>query len=226
MRLRRAVPLGIAAVILVLVGTVTDAAAVLPPTTVGPERDYFRLGLPAGQKVHEKVSGTDTACTASSKPTLPLGTNDKNQIPTDGNPSTAGHVIVPINRLAMTDCVNSMPGVLVDVDNFGGWKLLLQHKASGDVASIRIPKKGSIISLVIQGSPNVFCLATVAPNGPVTVAGEWTNGSPAKFKVTDAQVPAEVQGDFPCPQGSVTGSISVTFNVINVSHPGTPIAVN
>jgi len=202
--------------------SVAPALAALPPTTVTPKGDYLSLTLPAGEKVHERVSGTDTACSAASKPALPLGTNAKNQIPTTGNPAQ-GPVVIPLKKLDIGKCTNSA-GVLVDVDNTGGWKLLLRHKDTGDVASLEIPKDGSIISLFIPGA-NVFCIATAAPDGPVVVRGKWHNGNPSTFTLTDVAIPAQASGDFPCPQGSVTASLTATFNVTNASHPGSNITV-
>jgi hypothetical protein len=209
----------------ILLISVAPAWAASPPTTVSPEGDYIKLGLPAGAKIHESVSGSDTACTTSSKPTSPLGANARNQIPTADNPTTAGPVLISLNRLAMTACTTDAPGVdNVTVQNFGGWKLALQHKASGDTATIRIPKGGSVISAYIAAYDST-CTATVAPDGPVAVVGKWTDGTPSRVTITSAAVPAVTGGDPLCPKGPVTGYITVTFNATNISHPGTPISV-
>jgi hypothetical protein len=213
------------AVIAALPATHEAAAAVLPPTTVSPAGDYVSLTLPPGAKVHERVSGTDTVCTsAASRPKLPLGTNAKNRIPTTNNPST-GAVTIPIRKLSIGNCTTSAPLVLVDVDNTSGWQLVLRHKDNTDVASLVIPKNGSIVSVFI-GAASVFCQATAAPDGPVVVKGKWKNGNPSTFTLTDAQIPAEATGNLPCPQGSVTASITATFHVTNASHPGTPVTVS
>src|SRR5262245_26319141 len=98
MRVRNKLAAMVLAGLLVAAIPATQAAAVLPPTTVGPEGDFFSLSHPPGELIHERVSGTDTTCSAAARPKLPLGTNKKNQIPTAGNPTTDGPVVIPITR--------------------------------------------------------------------------------------------------------------------------------
>jgi hypothetical protein len=125
----------------------------------------------------------------------------------------------------MTNCTTDNAAVdNVTVQNVGGWKLALQHKATGDTATLRIPKRGSVVSAYIAAY-KATCTATVAPDGPVAVVGKWTDGTPSKVTITNAAVPAVTGGDPLCPKGPVTGYITVTFNVTDISHPGTAVNV-
>ncbi|GAB3210626.1 hypothetical protein GCM10027294_29680 [Marinactinospora endophytica] len=114
-----------------------------------------------------------------------------------------------------------MPLVNAQVTTSGTWGISAQH-GSPSTVSFQIPQGG----LEVQTSGLASCHAVTAPDGPASVAGDWTNGNPASTLVFAGDtVPVEVTGGFGCPTAATQGSFSATYQVRNVSTPSSPINI-
>jgi hypothetical protein len=195
-----------------------DANAAPMPTHVTPAGDYIRADLAPGTTIDLDVAD---CWTAVSTPHAPLGSNMRNQIPTTGNPSTAGAVHIPLRHPSIV-CPDT--GNQWQADTYDGWTLTLQQTASGPTAKLRIPQGG----MQLSGADGVWvCNKEVAPNGPVVLPGTWTNGKPSTFKVTNAAVPAlNGGGGDVCGTGIVTLHFSFTWQISDVSNSSASVAVN
>ncbi|MGH9187109.1 MAG: hypothetical protein ACRD0U_15020 [Acidimicrobiales bacterium] len=210
---------GVLAVILVLA---LPAHAAPPSTTVSPEGDYVSASLPPGGAITVTIEGVSGSCTSSSSnPKLPLGSNTKNQIPTAGNPSVSGQVKAKINKPSISNCETGIPGTTVTVATSGKWQISLQFRASGSTGTIKVPQAGVVVTT--SGLAN--CTGTVAPNGRANLKGAWTNGSPSTLAITNAVVPIVVTGGGLCPVNATTATVTVTYQVTDVSNPGSNVTV-
>jgi hypothetical protein len=104
----------------------------------------------------------------------------------------------------------------------GTWKLRLQHKATGSVAAIRMPQGGAVVTT----SGVVTCTFTVAPSGPLDLAGTWVNGNPSTITVNNAPVPVQGSGPPPCLNGAGNGLVAFTYVVRDVSNAASGISVS
>ncbi|MFC4376659.1 hypothetical protein ACFO5K_21415 [Nocardia halotolerans] len=137
-----------------------------------------------------------------------------------GNTNASGPVSVPINAPTFSNCTTSMWGVGATITTSGSWGISAQNGATV-TGSLAIPTGG----MVIKTSGFASCTAVVAPTGPASIDGSWTNGSPSKITLSNASAPIKVTGGFGCPTSATTGSVTATYTVNNTSNPSTPITV-
>src|SRR5436190_1933419 len=192
----------------------SDAMALAPPTQVSPAGDYVKLVLGGAS-----FNIGDVHCTsAASEPVQPLGTTPKNKIPTTNNPTTSGPISIPIRPLAMTSC--TAPGAGATATGTGLWRVIVKHKATGDLGKLKIAKAGLVVDTFAPGS---HCTVTVAPGGPAVLRGTWTNGSPSGLSIS-GNAPGLVGGD--CAAHSTLVFISGIFAVNDTSNGDVDVVVS
>src|SRR5262249_17552760 len=113
-------------------------------------------------------------------------------------------------------------GLDMTVVSHGVWQLRLQKKASGANAVIKMPMGG------LTGTTSGFanCTFTSAPDAPEFLQGTFVNGSPSQIVLDSVPIAANVTGASPCPSGNATGTVSVTFSVIDMTDSGSAITVS
>ena len=212
-------------------GALTLAAMLAVPaaagaTTITPAGDYSKASLQSGTTARFTIAGfLSVTCNQSvSAPTSPLGTNNKNQIPpAPGNSNPNGAVSLPVNPASFTNnggaCPTSLSGVTATTTTSGTWTLSGNY-GSPITGSLTIPKAGAV-TRTSNG-----CTITVAPSGPHTVNGTWTNGSggtPSRITISNASVPVSVTGGFGCFGSSAT--FNATYDVTDVSNTSAVVTV-
>jgi hypothetical protein len=132
-----------------------------------------------------------------------------------------------ISPPSFTDCPTGNPltkaHVSTNADN-GTWALALQNDSAGPKGTVTIPK-GGIVGAV-TGVAN--CKVTVAPNGPVTITGDWTPGSAsaaAQLSIHATDVPMTVTGGALCPTSQTSGTFSATYDITDTTTPGSQITI-
>lgn len=194
----------------------TEAGATPLPTSVAPKGDYFTAAMKPGTGTYMVGNGCSVM---TSKPASPLGTSGKNQVPSTGNPTVDGPVTILIRHPVMR-CFNQGASSSA-TKTFGVWKLVVQHtQAWGDIATLKIPKAGIVLS---QTFIYYTCTETVAPDAAASVSGKWDNGSPSTLTVVNAVVTYQEGG--PCGDAKLAGTVSFTWTFTDMSHPGTDIVV-
>lgn len=218
-RFRTPLALLAASAALTLGATTAADALDASSTTVVPAGDSFAATL-SGQAVFTAGSTTLT-CTVSAS--VPTG-DANNQIPADpDNHNDAGPVSTTINPPTFDNCTTSIGGVGVTVSSNstnGSWSIGAQY-GSPISAGLTMPQGG----VVLQTSGLASCTITASPDGPTTVSGTWTNGSPSSLAITNAPVAAVVTGGFLCPTGNQTATFSATYNVTDTTDPAQQITV-
>jgi hypothetical protein len=208
----------IVGIVCVLIGSTAATAGPLPPTKVSPAGDYFKAGLKAGTQV---VAAGARCTTLKTQPTLPLGTNDLNQIPTTGNPTTTGPLMVPIQRPTLSGCKYDFATSMTATTS-GAWTLSLQRKPAGapaNTGTLSIPQDGLQFQISFG---TVHCTADLAP-AAVDLTGSWTNGTPSLFTVDHAPVTVHNTGD--CGTGDGHWQLSFTWAVLDQSPNPGPIKI-
>ncbi|MGP9017167.1 hypothetical protein ACT1U9_02000 [Streptomyces sp. BR1] len=218
-RFRTPAALLAAAAALTLGATTAASALAASSTTVTPAGDSFSAQL-SGTAVFTAGSTTMT-CTVSAS--VPTG-DANNQVPADpDNHNDAGPVSATINPPTFDNCSTSIGGVGVTVSSNstnGPWSIGAQYD-SAISAGLTMPQGG----VVMQTSGLANCTITASPNGPTTVSGSWTNGSPSTLAISGAPVDAVVSGGFLCPTGNQTATFSATYNVTDTTDPTQQITV-
>ncbi|MFG1792957.1 hypothetical protein [Nocardia sp. NPDC049149] len=178
--------------------TVTPAGAAVTATNQGPI--VFKAGL---------VTVTcNTVTTTGSVPAAP------------GNHNASGAVSLPIAAPSIKDCTTNLPGVVqATVTTSGAWAVSVQN-GSPIAGSLLAPAAG----VTLKTSGSLSCTAVLSPDGPMTVAGVFTNGNPSTVKATNVTVPIKASGDAACPRPT-SGTTSATFALNNTTDPSQPITV-
>jgi len=203
-------------VFLCIAGTASHAAATPPPTKVTTAGDYVRLKVKSGTN----ADWGGVLCSGFVfKPVSPVGTTARNQIPTTNNPTSSGPVVVTLRPPIATGCSFSS-GATVTAS--GVWKLLLQHRTSGNVATIKVPKGGLIADSEFGGAS---CRATFSPTAETSLVGTWTNGTPSRVTIVDAPIDDLVTGTG-CPTGIHDTFVSFTLIATDVSNAASVITVS
>ncbi|QIS11458.1 hypothetical protein [Nocardia arthritidis] len=177
--------------------TVTPAGAAVSAVNQGP------LTFAAG----EVTGSCNTVNANGSVPAAP------------GNQNASGPVSVQIGSPTIGDCSSSLP-VTIAVSTSGTWGVQVQY-GSTITGSLTIPQGG----MVIQGSGLANCTTVVAPDGPVTLSGTFTNGNPPTVTIDNVSAPIRTTGDPICPTDATTGSVSGTLVLNNTTDPSQPITV-
>ncbi|MFD6157624.1 hypothetical protein ACFWF7_36845 [Nocardia sp. NPDC060256] len=135
------------------------------------------------------------------------------------NQNPGGPVTVQIGAPSISDCSTNLPGLTATVTTSGTWSVSVQN-GSPIVGSLTIPQGG----MTVHNSGLATCTTVVAPNGPATVAGTFTNGNPSKV-TSNGSAPVKITGGFLCPTNSTSGSVSATLALTNTTNPSQPITV-
>ncbi|GGO87667.1 hypothetical protein [Wenjunlia tyrosinilytica] len=221
----RAGAAALGAVCLLVAGTLTAQAHAQPApaadsTTVTPAGDYFTAKL-TGTASFKSGSVTAKCTVSSSVPTSPPGTDDQNRIPAaPGNHNDAGPVSSPINAPTFSSCSTGIPGVSATITTSGSWAVSMQN-GSPSTGTMTIPTGG----VVVKTSGLANCTITAAPTGSAQVDGAWTNGAPSTLAFANASVPISVTGGFGCPTSATSSTFTATYQVTDVTAPGSSVTV-
>ncbi|QIS12700.1 hypothetical protein [Nocardia arthritidis] len=131
-----------------------------------------------------------------------------------GNANPSGPVSVPIQSISITDCTSNLTGVNIAITTSGTWTVSAQN-GSPIVGSLVIPQAGMTIQ--VTGLTN--CTTVVAPDGPFSASGTFTNGSPSTVAISNVEVPVKTTGDPLCPTESPTGTVSGTLAFNDTTDP-------
>ncbi|CAM5557035.1 hypothetical protein [Streptomyces abikoensis] len=187
-------------------------------TTVTPAGHSFAATL-SGKATFKAGSVTATCTVSSSKPS-----DDQpalNRIPdAPGNQNPAGPVVSGLNAPTYSGCTASIPGVTTTVATSGEWKVSMQY-GSPITATLTIPVGG----FVLKSTGLANCTITAAPAAAADIAAAYTNGSPAKLTVANANVPVKVEGGFGCPTSATTSVFNAVYDVTDTTDPGSQITV-
>jgi hypothetical protein len=191
----------------------------LASTTVTMAGDAFQGTLGKGKTASLSAGDTKVSCSSSSNtgkvPEAPNNTN------------AAGPVSLEISPPTIADCPTGTDLVTANVatnsDN-GTWSVDLQYDQAETKGTLTIPQAGVVIT--VSGVAN--CKATVAPEGPVTLAASWTPGTAdtaPQLSFSSDAVPMKVTGDSLCPTSETSGSFSATYDITDTTSPTSQIAV-
>ncbi|KUJ37267.1 hypothetical protein ACZ90_70145 [Streptomyces albus subsp. albus] len=190
-------------------------------TTVSPAGHYLKATL-NGKATFKTGTVTVTCSTSVTQPTSPTGTDTNNQIPTaPNNTNPAGPISGPLNAPTFGNCTVSMPGVSAAITTSGTWSVSVQN-GSPITGNLTIPTGG----FVLRTSGLASCTVTAAPTADAVMPGSWTNGAPSKVSATNASVPVKVVGGFGCPTSSTTATVTVAYDVTDVTDPSQQITVS
>jgi hypothetical protein len=188
-------------------------------TTITAAGDAFQGALAAGKTADFSAGTTKLGCTTSSNTgTVPEAPNNTN---------AAGPVTLEISPPTFSDCPTGTDLAKVSVatnsDN-GTWSVALQYDPAGTKGTLTIPKAGAV--LTVTGAAN--CTATIAPDGPITIAGTWTPGTDQgapQLSFSADTVPMEVTGDALCPTSEKSGTFAAAYEITDTTTPTSQIAV-
>ncbi|RDI63688.1 hypothetical protein [Nocardia pseudobrasiliensis] len=164
-----------------------------------------------GSQVLEAGAVTVTCKTLNAKGSVPAAPDNQN---------ANGPVSVQISAPTFSDCETDLAGVDATVTTTGTWAVTVQN-GSVITGSLTIPKGG----MTIKTSGLASCTTVVAPDGPATIAGTFTNGNPPTINAKNAPAPIKTTGGFGCPTDAKTGTLTGTSALNNVSDPSKPITV-
>ncbi|GAA2474084.1 hypothetical protein GCM10010406_07580 [Streptomyces thermolineatus] len=172
-------------------------------TTVSPAGASYTATL--NGKATFKAGTVTVTCSASTAGgTVPAA---------PGNHNAAGPVTNPLSaRPTYSNCTTSMPGVSATVTTYGDWTVSMQNGAPS-TGTLGMPSGG----VVVKTSGLATCTVTSAPSGPVSVEGDWTNGSPSKLAFVNESVPVTVVGGFGCPTSATTSTFNATYDVPGIT---------
>ncbi|MFE6775044.1 hypothetical protein [Streptomyces sp. NPDC057702] len=187
------------------------------PTTVTPAGHHFKATL--NGKATFKAGSVTVTCTVST--TQPTG-GTANQVPAaPANTNPAGPVDGPLNPPTYSSCTTSMPGVNATIATSGSWGIAVQHGSTVS-ANLTMPTGG----FVLTNSGLASCTVTAAPTAEASLAGSWTNGAPSRLTFAGVSVPVKVVGGFGCPTSATSSTFSATYDVTDVTDPGSQITVS
>ncbi|HET9622969.1 MAG TPA: hypothetical protein VFP84_16470 [Kofleriaceae bacterium] len=213
-----------------LIGT-TAALCIIPTafaTTVTPAGEHFSAALTTGTSATFKL-GTSTTVTCTNSTTsgsVPASPANSNA----GGPVSETITNPVFNDGGTTPCKGTIAGINVNAplstnSTNGPWSITLNGTGPTAVATLTIPKAGASTTVSLLG---VNCTALIAPNGPASVTGSWTNGvsgGKPKLVFTSQSIPVLTGGGGLCPSGT-TITFSASFDVTDTtSSPPTQITV-
>lgn len=194
----------------------------------GPaQADSSTTVSPAGAGVATSNNGAVVFGSGASTVNCYTGTTSGGSVPAaPNNKNSSGPVTVSLGPLTLGQCSTGQSGRTVEVTTTGNWGIAAQN-GSPIAADLVIPQGG--VTITTSGSVN--CTTVYAPDGPVTVAGTYTNSvnngglqSLPSMTVLDT-VPNRTTGDASCPTGDSWDKVSATFLVNNPADPGRMITV-
>lgn len=191
-------------------------------TTVTPAGEHFSAALASGTNATFKLgSSTTVTCTNSTE------TGSVPASPANSNPG--GSVSETISNPAFNDganpCRASIAGIGVNAPlttntTNGNWTITLNGTGPTATATLTIPTAGAKTQVSLLGNT---CTALVAPNGPASVTGTWTNGANGgkpTLVFSNVSIPVQTSGSGLCPSGtSITFSASYVITDTTSSPP-------
>lgn len=193
-------------------------------TTVTPAGHGFSAALAAGTTADFVVGAVSVTCNTSAT---------SGAVPAEpDNASPDGPVTSAVAPPTFTNNGGACPtsvflttaSTTTNSDN-GDWTISLQYDPAGSTGTLTIPTGG----VVTQISGLASCTVTVAPDGPATVTGPWTDGSGGSASVLDfsagVDVPISVTGGFGCPTAATSATFSATYEITDTTDPASSITV-
>lgn len=201
---------------------VATPVAFAGPTTVTPPGANYTASLVSGTNAVLKLGSITVNCNTSVT---------SGAVPASPNNASSGAVSAPLsspptfkNGTAST-CPTNLFGAPATITSSGSWSIALDKNGTALTGTLTIPVGGVVATANILGQN---CKATVAPTGPVTVTGVYTNGSgttKSRLTITNATVPVQTQNSGAlCPAGT-TATFSATYEITSATS-GTQIVVN
>jgi hypothetical protein len=190
-------------------------------TTVTPAGHGFSAALASGTTADFVVGAVSVNCNTSST---------SGAVPAEpGNASPDGAVTSSVAAPTFNNnggaCPTSVFLTNATSTTSGDWTISLKYDPAGSTGTLTIPTGG----VVTQISGLASCTVTVAPNGPATVTGPWTNGSGGSASVLDfsagVDVPIVVTGGFGCPTAATSATFSATYEITDTTDPASSITV-
>ncbi|MEH1125259.1 hypothetical protein [Micromonospora sp. CPCC 206061] len=193
-------------------------------TTVTPAGHGFSAALASGTTADFVVGAVSVTCnTSTTAGTVPAEPDNASP---DG--AVASVVAAPAFNNDGGACPTSVflttATTTTNSDN-GDWTIALQYDPAGSTGTMTIPAGG----VVTEISGLASCTVTVAPDGPATVTGPWTDGSGGSASVLDfsagVDVPIVVTGGFGCPTAATSATFSATYEITDTTDPASSITV-
>ena len=198
-----------AAAVLTSLVLAAPAHADASSTTVTPAGDTFTASLATGTAsftVGSVSVNCDQSSTSGAVPAAP------------DNQNPAGAVTGPITAPTFADSSGSCPTnvflTTAQTVTSGDWAISLQYDAAGSTASLTIPQDGAVTTI----SGLASCTVTIAPDGPATITGAWTNGAPSTLDFSaGVNVPISVTGGFGCPTAATSAVFTAVYQVVDTT---------
>lgn len=207
-----------------LVALSAGPAQAAASTTVGPAGHSYTASLVAGTTATFLVGTTTVTCNRSS--------ND-GTVPAEPDNSAAGAVVSTLTPALFSNNGGNCPtNVLfttaktVSNSTNGPWTIGLQYDEAGSVGTMTIPQAGVVTTI----SGLASCVVTVAPDGPVSFSGPWTNGSGTTPSTLDfsagVSLPIKVTGGLACPTGATSATFKARYAVADTTDATQQITVS
>jgi YD repeat-containing protein len=198
-------------------------AAAATPTTVGPAGHSYIASLAAGSTASFLVGTTTVTCNQSS---------NTGAVPAEPGNSADGPVVSTLTPATFANNGGACPtNVLfttartVSNSTNGDWTIALQYDPAGSTGTMTIPKAGVVTTI----SGLASCVVTVAPGGPASFSGPWTQGG-TTASVLDfsagVSLPITVTGGLACPTGAKTATFKARYVVTDTTDPAQQITVS
>jgi YD repeat-containing protein len=201
-----------------------SSAAAATPTTVGPAGHSYIASLATGTTASFLVGTTTVTCNQSS---------NTGAVPAEPGNTADGPVVSSLTPATFSNNGGACPtNVLfttartVSNSTNGDWTIALQYDPAGSTGTMTIPQAGVVTTI----SGLASCVVTVAPDGPASFSGPWTNGDGTTPSVLDfsagVALPIKVTGGLACPTGSTAATFKARYVVTDTTDPAQQITVS
>ena len=199
------------------------SAAAAVPTTVGPAGHSYTAALATGTTATFLVGTTTVTCNQS---------GNNGAVPAEPGNSSDGPVVSSLTPATFANNGGACPtNVLfttartVSNSTNGDWTIGLQYDPAGSTGTMTIPKAGVVTTI----SGLASCVVTVAPDGPTSFTGPWTQtgtAAPVLDFSAGVALPIKVTGGLACPTGATTATFKARYVVTDTTDPAQTITVS
>jgi YD repeat-containing protein len=201
-----------------------SSAAAATATTVGPAGHSYTASLATGTTAGFLVGNTTVTCNESS---------NTGAVPAEPGNTADGPVVSTLTPATFANdgdaCPTNVPfttASTVSNSTNGDWTIALQYDPAGSTGTMTIPQAGVVTTI----SGLASCVVTVAPDGPTSFSGPWTNGDGTTGPVLDfsagVELPITVTGGFGCPTGATSATYTARYVVTDTTDPAQQITVS
>jgi hypothetical protein len=200
-------------------------AAAATATTVSPAGHNYTASLATGTTAQFLVGGTTVSCNQSSNtgsvPAEPAHSSGDGAVVSTVSPSTFAN--------NGGNCPTNVPFTTartVSNTTNGTWTIGLAFDPAGSTGTLTVPKAGVVTTI----SGLASCVVTVAPDGPTSFTGPWTNASGSTAPTLDfsagVSLPIKVTGGLACPTGATTATFRAKYVITDTTDATQRIAVS